>query len=1106
MKRLALIAAAAMGFVAVASPDTLLVVGGTPANRMVFDNLAEHGFAKQRSVKAEDLTSADLASAKLVVFCGGGQNYALTQWEKELKKSIVEYVRAGGGLVIVNGLGQMLSPQAFKVLLMEDFGGDVLMAAPVYPDGRQIPLGDRKVKYAYTDRVTAPFDDGVANVIYHADNNLGTMSGIWGCKGSDDWRVVLTAGSDVGAKRFRELGAPFYDDRAEKVEEMSGDYPIVAVREFGKGRVCWFGIYHNIFTLDTTKGGDAVVIMSQVLKDGIAGHPKSDTNRFIQNIFAWTAAKSAGLDAAAIPELKSLAAYEASLDTTYRAYKGVIGPRTSYSSGKSTVAEYVAKAKSLGLDFIAFLEEFERLTPENYEKLRLECESFTDDKFTAWAGYTIQKEDGNREYVFSDQPVYPGRKFLTPDGKRMINHPGGKSASSELVIFYGIQGFKNNVGWYMFHESPYRAADTRAVQSMALFTRVNGKTAETALDVYKLNTRNGQQLQPLALELMDSADGLDENTYRCYMYAEGVAVMRKRMMSHGLSSGYPDQGCYGCQGVTSGPIVEFKLNRGDCEDDGKRLYNRKLYSWDFTLDVASENGVGKVLLLDGDTVVRRWDGNGEKKFSIKGALTNERQHYYWICARDTAGGEAVTRPVNSNTFLLRDMQCSDRENQMLYSNQKRDGCEPPMIASHGGDTCLSDKGPWNGRVRPVGFFVFDGKWGMGGDGGFDGSPEDHPQVNFAPCIKWGDKKPASLGWVSEFVAGKSGGAHVLPRRIVSSGNALVADRVLDGCFPLSQRDVVHVWHSLFPVEDCPYAETTARCSLFLPKIDGVIPYQWDQALRLKTEFPTSGAGEPLVCFGRIRKSKHTVSVNAHLGGSVIPDAYSKTFDMAKGDYIVLKDSVWGSMAVYALAPVKYVAGALWQAFDGDIAPAGTTFRFRMAMVGMHRGVTDPDAYAQEVKEKYAEFTPDGVIRRRATRDGAVVEKFDGLKDLPGTLGYQLAGLSDNRSAVVAVPDDMRIVPVEKGTAYVALGNEESGKEVFIGHPFVCNNADLGIYLSRTGRDLGQWQMELHNPTAKEIKAKVKNDPRFNLITLEREVTIPAYTSTYITIQYNANLK
>ena len=63
---------------------------------------------------------------------------------------------------------------------------------------------------------------------------------------------------------------------------------------------------------------------------------------------------------------------------------------------------------------------------------------------------------------------------------------------------------------------------------------------------------------------------------------------------------------------------------------------------------------------------------------------------------------------------------------------------------------------------------------------------------------------------------------------------------------------------------------------------------------------------------------------------------------------------------------------------------------------------------------------------------------------------------------------------------------------------------LGIYLSRIGSDLGQWQMELHNPTAKEIKANVKNDPRFKLITFDREVSIPAYTSTYIALQHKSN--
>ena len=928
MRRVLFWAVAALSLAAVAAPDTLLVIGRGDVknyNRFIFDNLAENGFAKQRSVSMDALTTADLASAKLVVYMNGGAgNYALAPWEKSVKSALVEYVRAGGGLVVVSSLEQMLPPAAFRVLLMEDFGGEVLMATPVYPKDRVLALGDRKIKYAYTDRVFPPFNEGVESVMFHADNNLGTLLGIWGCKPSKDWKVALTAGADVGAKRFKELGAPFYDDRAEKVEEMPGDYPIVAVREFGKGRVCWFGISTHFFALDTTKGGDAEVIMKQVICDGVKGHPKSDTNRFIQNVFSWTSAKSSGLDVAAIPTVQNLADYEASFDKSYRCFKGVIGPRTTYSSGKSTVAEYVAKAKSLGLDFIAFLEEFERLTPENYEKLQKECEAFTDDKFTAWAGYTIQKEDGNREYVFSDQPVYPGRRFLTPDGKRMINHLGGDNASPELGMFYGMQGFKNNVGWYMFHESPYKTTDARVVQSMALYTRVNGRTAETALDVYEINSRNGQQLQPIGLELMDAVDYLDENSYKSYFCTEGVLVMRKYMMSHDMHSGYPSAGCYGLQGVTSGPIVAFNMGRGDRGDDGNRLYNKRLYNWNFTLDVTSDKGVGKVVLIDGDTVVRRWNGKGEKKFSITGTLTNERQHYYWICARDVDGRSAVTRPVNSNTFLLRDIQCGDRENQMLYSNQRRGNGEPPMIAKHGGDTCLPDKGPWNGRVRPVGFFVFDGKWGMGGSGGLDGSPEDHPKVNFNPSICWGDQKPKGIGWVSEFVAGKCGGPHVKPWRVVSGGNALVGDRVFDGCFSLEQRPIVHVWHSLFPVEDCPYAETTARCSLYLPKIDGVIPYQWDQALRLKMPMPTPGAGKPFVRFGTVGASKHTVSVNAYVGGSVISNAYNKTFDMAKGDYIVLKDSVWGSMAVYALEPVTYAASSLWVPYDGDVAPAGTT--------------------------------------------------------------------------------------------------------------------------------------------------------------------------------------
>ena len=47
--------------------------------------------------------------------------------------------------------------------------------------------------------------------------------------------------------------------------------------------------------------------------------------------------------------------------------RGVIGPRTSYSTGVSSPDEYVNKAKQLGLDFIFFLEDFASLKPSGFE-------------------------------------------------------------------------------------------------------------------------------------------------------------------------------------------------------------------------------------------------------------------------------------------------------------------------------------------------------------------------------------------------------------------------------------------------------------------------------------------------------------------------------------------------------------------------------------------------------------------------------------------------------------------------------------------------------------------------------------------------------------------
>lgn len=1113
-----------------ARPDTLLVVGDLPSrrldkmNRLLFDGLAERGFEKQRYVAHEELVAEDLATARLVLYFGGGRSFALAGHDRGVLDALTAYVENGGGLVIFNDVGQQLNRTAFTEHLLNAFGGGILMEIPVVPEERYLTVGTRGRHHLYTDRV---FLDGIAaraeirNILLHAEFSFNTLHGIQGCKLGEGWRCILSAGEDVAGAPFPETGIPFFDSRRSEAC-VKGDYPVVAVREFGRGRVCWWGM-NAVLLMQDTNDNAVLERMRAMLFDGVPGHPKSDLFELVARVFDWAGEGSAGLDAAKIPQIEAELGREGAPGTGYRLFRGVIGPRTTYSTGRSTPAEYVARAKALGHDFIVFLEDFAALTQEGFDALQRECEAFTDDSFTAWAGYTIDNEDGNHEFVFTREPMYPGRVFLTGDGKRLACRRSSGSGSpiagscTELQFYYGAYGFSGNVGWYGFNDSPYRRTDIRAAMSMGVVTRVNGVETDRALDAFAINCDNNQAPMPVALELMDSADGLGEGSFVCQIGIDGLSAFRRAMTSFVIFNGYPGVGSFGCYSASSGPSVELKLPRCDPADDGTRLYNPKLSRWPFELAVRAKAGVDVVELCDGDKRVRRWKGGGRREFSMSGVLSAERQHHYWVKATDLGGGEAFTRAAGCVSQLLSEWNCTDRMNQYLYSSQRRGGDEPPFMAQRAGETCLCDKGPWTGRVRPVGFFVFDKKLGIGGSGGFDGSPEDHPQLRLTPSLAYGDEKPASIGWVNEFVAGRAGGPHVEPRRVVAGANALVADRVLDGTFPLAEREIIHVWRTLKPVEDCPWADTTARCSLFLPKIDGIAPYQWEQTLTLKRDMPAPSDGSSLAYFGNVRRSKHTVSFNAHLRGVTVEDAFGKTFDMVPGDYLVAKDSQWGSLAVFPMTAVRYEAGRLGapaptapgaseHATDSPdaaerapaVAPAGTAFEFRAVLAGMHRGIADPDAFAGEILAKYAAFEPrGGVIRDEAADDGAFTGSFAGLRELPGTLGFRLSGLSDNRSAVLALPDGwIRLIPVEEGIGYVALGDEESDLPLFIGHPVRCADPDIGLYLA-LAEDWKTWRLEVHNPTDREIDAEIATDPRFRAFALARTVHVPPCESIAI---------
>ena len=1124
VKRLlaAVAAVAGLGCACLAGGNEILYVGGAfdradaPFLKPFYDRLIADGVcSRHRVVKGLDaLTAQDLAGARTVIV-RGTLSYGMSEHDRAAFDALVEYVRQGGGLVLENNFQQMFAHAEFGVQLMKAFGGTVLYEGVVTPKEKCVQIGEwNPDTWAVTTKVDPLFAKGVRRVLYRTPFRQYWEQAVIPFLPTADWKVALATEACAHSEPFKPMGLAMLDARL-RPHGFDREVPIVGYREFGRGRVVWFGI--SCFLGRKVSPDDAAntETANRILWDGAKGMGAVETGRFMENLFAWAGARAKEIDAAKLPHLVTAAEMDKALGTDFKLYRGVIGPRTTLSSGKSTPEEFIARAKALGHDFIVFLEDFAALSAENYEKLRAICRAATDDSFTAWPGYAFSKDNGNRQFVFSTEPLYPGSIWLAPGGKEFIsvwkstpeNGYDPKSdqnfaGSVDLGYFYGVLSFRNNRGWHMFHESPYRTTDNCNVQSMGVMTRLNGRTAETALDAFVDNTQQGYQLWPITLELTDAADLIGDDTYLTYCGANGLAEFRRLMLEYGVNSGIAGHANFGLQSTSNGPVVEFRPARAHYSGDKEILYSKEFLQWPYELKVTSPNGLDVVEMWDAGRLFRRWKANGAKTFERKGSFACEKQHFLWVKVKDRAGRTAITRPADSHTFVLRENCCTDRNNLLFYSDQIRpDGTH--QLGNYSAETALPNHILWPPRIKPVGYFTLDKKYGVGELSAFDGSPEDHPQLWMCPSVEYGGKPAASLGWVREFVAGREGGPHCFPRRVIASSDALVGDRLLDGVLAYGRKPLTHGCQGLHPVYDSQYADTCARTSFFIPKLDGICAYQWEQTLTLKAPVP-SEKGKPIVNWGSTQRSSKYAYIDACVDGQRITNCLNKTFLMKPGDYLVIKNPIYGSLAVFPLAPVQYAALSWKIPGDGRTYPSGTVFTGNFVFVGLHKFVEDPYAHAAKVAKAYGiggtmpdyafkltggRGAPNGVCFDAVATDGVFAGTAAGLKELPGTLGLRLSGLNDRQTVVVESAAGLRLVSSVDGTAYVALRDEEEGT-LFVGHPFVCENRDVVLALSRR-TPTSSWTLEAHNPTDRAVGVKISTDRRFRTFGFERTVELAA---------------
>lgn len=1064
------------------------------------------GLGPIRGVEWSDLTAEDLSDTRVAVVMIWPHRMTLAPHDKAVVQLLKDYAEAGGGVLFSADRQQQLKDHFIPMALAEAFGTELLIEELHINPKMKWKIGDWDPDtFTYTDRVFPPINEGVDGVLYQAVTDHAYRS-VVPFVAKVPWKVVLDSGNNAWTEPVKPLGLEAID-RFRRDEGFESNIPLVGIRDFGKGRVAYFGINMPNIVVRAVDSPKDLEVYTAYTRDGYGGYP-SDMLKLYANLLGYLGGNADQLaDATLAMEVDDL---DVEFDTGWTMHRGVIGPRTTYSSGTATPAEWVDKAKSLGLDYIVFLEEFAAMDRSDFDKLREECEALTTHNFMAVAGISWINEHGNHQYAFSNQLLMPSSALVDEEGGHILGAEQFDDGIRELRWIYELNSFENQSGWYNFKENPYPFYDARNVASMGVVTQHGSEMVERVVEDWADSNFHDQSLAPLAINLATSPDQLDGiatgDVYVNVVGSTGYAKLIEffnTIASRSRYNLYPPSGNdvpYGAQSITTGPVIDLEMPRGDVSTDDGLIYSRALQSWPMKLEVSSDVGLREVRLMDGREMVRRFLPNGEKTFRFETSVTKEFQHHYWVYATDIDGGEAIGRSVSSQAWLMREVLCTDRNNKLFTVMSLRDDGTRYM-QGYSGTTATPDKGPWNPKVRPVGAFMFDEKLGLGSMK-YDGAPEGEPMFWFAPEVWWDGQEPEGKGWLRDVVAARQGPPHNRPSRIVASADVLVGDMVMEKNFAPTSEDplpVYHMWATLRPVVDPTVVKATMRKTYYLPKVDGITAYLVEQDFELLQDVPVGKGKQWAIQLGDLGRSARVTQTARKLGDAPLDlSDTGGSFSFEKGDYVGFYGDPFGSLVVYNLGePLLLEGGAKTYKVripaDGDVIPKGSRFSVRLLGVGMHNHTEDPVTLSEDIKQAYG-LGVDGtgyqldlttgrmlddeyILSLYAGEKGAVRGSITGLDSMPGNLGAKIEGLVPIWSACLVRggdDPDMRFIPVTPdGVGRAVLQDDLDSKPLFIGHPYTASDRRAVLALARSAKG-DHWQLEVHNPTDEPMELTVSS--------------------------------
>lgn len=974
------------------------------------------------------------------------------------------YVDSGGGLMVFFDERHYAKEWDFSInYCLQYFGAQMADEAFIESDKSNVhefEMVPGQAAFKTTNIAAHPVTSGVESLWYPRMSRV--------IKASPDWDIIVRGEQTV---------------KTEKT--YSAAPPVVAVRNFGKGRVALFAGLSSFYILNGYhRTYDNAWMFTQ--GDGLL---------FFDNLYKWLAEPSA--DSSFIGGYNGLRLPDSAVQMGTRIDKipflqdarpqpGLIGVYTTYSGGQYTVGDFAQAAKKAGLKYIAITDRI--INQIGWDRLVKDCAQVSDSDFvvmpgveftTSWRG----DELGLQGFMINGDkwpPIY-GNSFISTELRT------GERYNSIVVV---ANPRLNSL-------PPWNVGGFHALEIMSYR---GGEQYCAALDWYKwyqgIPAVGWYPVVSHRIWNLDQLSNAVANGYKNYLYSVDVDGIRD-VAGEGLIPGF----------VSNGPVItKFKT------DVIMRDPWEHYYLWTpgqicrICVEVESYNIIRDITLYSGNEIVRKFYPN-TKKFTTVVNMPFAKEGSFYLEVTDNLGKNAYSYTIPTRNLNYWNHIGSDAMND--YHN--------PVNEDPYGDLLYEGK-----RYGYGGLVTFGYGWG-------NYIRYYHPvSVNeFHPLGYESGMIPAGLADVRTYpsVWYDNRGVH---------GNRELENALPRRSCPLSSADITLIREDVDFINDngrafeTQYLNSSADVSLFRYEYKpfGYIIMPVESSIKVKTaedqtlNLSSRNGVEIALLTLTFQTNKHfkTVSwidANGQLQTEPIDLSSPQTVKMIKlygGSYITLSPDPFGQVGLFVTQgdyDVEIIGGAnpvihIGHDMDGGKLNNGQIFEGHFIV--LQEGGGQGQQICQKLYDQWGldgecEYEPvmlAGKLEKAVytvdmkSVDGeyGVVAEFGKIDTLANNLlPVTVAGLNSRWSAGIIRGDKLYPAGCSGDKMYAGIKTPLCGR-FFLGNPIAADNEDLIIEIIKY--DGGGIDIAVHNPTDWQISAKISaNKNLADIIKLSRKITIDA---------------